>query len=80
MQKLKKNILGGFFDGRFDKATMPEIVGQLGHGSIKNDIQYMHPNLDEVRRKAEYLQNCRELIYMEEKAVGGEKSWVKQKR
>lgn len=55
MQKLKKNILGGFFDGRFDKATMPEIVGQLGHGSIKNDIQYMHPNLDEVRRKAEYL-------------------------
>lgn len=35
--------------------TMSEIAGQLGHSSIKTDIRYMHPNLDEIRRKAEYL-------------------------
>lgn len=35
--------------------TIPEIAGQMGHSSIKTTMRYMNPNLDEVRKKTEYL-------------------------
>ena len=35
--------------------TIPEIAGQMGHSSIKTTMRYMNPNLEEVRRKTEYL-------------------------
>ena len=35
--------------------TIPEIAGQMGHSSIKTTMRYMNPNLDEVRRKTEFL-------------------------
>lgn len=35
--------------------TIPEIAGQMGHSNIKTTMRYMNPNLEEVRKKTEYL-------------------------